>query len=680
MTDMQIWLCDLTYTQQTVAADTMPMAIGCIAEYTEKRLGLTTPIVLFKYPEDLIEALETGPLPQILGFSNYCWNLGLSSDIARAVKDVAPHTVIVFGGPNYPLPDEERVTFLLEHPEIDFYLAGEGEAAFADLVEALRINRFDTKTVKQSALPSIHCLDADGGGSFPPKRDRLVELDEIPSPYTSGRLDKFFDGKLMPLLQTNRGCPFSCTFCVEGDTYYSKIRKYSAERIRADVDYIGSHMHAIRSDRSRNDLFIADSNFGMYAGDIDTCQALRKTREDYQWPEYINVATGKNSKERVIEAAELLDGALRLSGSVQSLDANVLTNIRRKNISVEQLVELGLHSNRIGVNSYSEIILGLPGDSKVAHYDTIRQVIDAGFNIVLPWQLMLINGSELATRTHKQLYQMDVRYRILPRCFGSYPLFGKTINSAEIEEVCVANATLPFEDYLECRRLNLFVAIFYNDSIFSGLLKLFRLLDISIFDWILRVMEHSRQTSLEGVVTEFLQATRDELWSSRAELEAFCRDTETIQRYVRGELGRNNLYYFRTLAITQHIDTLKSMALNTALAMLQEADQDDAELRRFVGELLEYHALRIRDVFTEPDRALTGTFNFDLLRFDKDNTVTSYASVRADHPRTYHFTLNEQQRDLIRRNLIVHGSNSVGIARILSRVFVKKLYRQVEEV
>lgn len=678
MTDAQIWLCDLTYTQQTVAADTMPMAIGCIAEYTEKRLGLASTIELFKYPEELIKALEAGPLPRILGFSNYCWNLGLSCDMAHAVKEVAPRTVIVFGGPNYPVPDEERVDFLRDHPEIDFYIAGEGEAAFADLVEALRAADFDPARVKPLMLPSVHSLDASGNGLFPPKRDRLVELDEIPSPYTSGRLDKFFDGKLMPLLQTNRGCPFSCTFCVEGDSYYSKIRKYSAERIRADVDYIGRHMHAIRSDRSRNDLFIADSNFGMYAGDIDTCQALRQTRQDYQWPEYINVATGKNSKERVIEAAELLDGALRLSGSVQSLDANVLTNIRRKNISVEQLVELGLHSNRIGVNSYSEIILGLPGDSKEAHYDTIRQVIDAGFNIVLPWQLMLINGSELATRAQKRQFQMDVRYRVLPRCFGSYQLFGKTINSAEIEEVCVANATLPFEDYLECRRLNLFVAIFYNDSIFSGLLKLFRLLDIPIFDWILRVMEGSRQTGLDTVVTEFLQATRGELWSSRAELEAFCRDTETIQRYVRGELGRNNLYYFRTLAITQHIDTLKELASHTVLTMLSKAGQDDAELRRFVGELLEYHALRIRDVFTEPDRALTGEFHYDLMRFEKDGDVTSYASVRADQPRAYRFSLSEEQRDLIRRNLIVHGSDSVGIARILSRVFVKKLYRQVE--
>lgn len=680
MRDQQIWLCDLTYTQQTVAADTMPMAIGCIAEYTEKRLGLTSKISLFKYPEDLIKELEAGPIPRVLGFSNYCWNLSLSSEIAKAVKAAVPQTVIVFGGPNYPTIDEERQDFLAEHPEIDFYIAGEGEAAFADLIEALLANNFYVKAVKQLALPSVHCLDETGKGMFPAKRERMVELDEIPSPYTSGRLDKFFDGKLMPLLQTNRGCPFSCTFCVEGDSYYSKIRKYSSERVRTDVEYIGSHMHAVRSANSRNDLFIADSNFGMYPADIDTCQALRGTREAYRWPEYINVATGKNSKERVIEAAELLDGALRLSGSVQSLDANVLTNIRRKNISVDQLVELGLHSKRVGVNSYSEIILGLPGDSREAHYNTIRQIIDAGFNIVLPWQLMLINGSELATRSSKQQYQMDVRYRIFPRCFGGYQLFGKTINVAEIEEVCVANATLPFEDYLECRRLNLFVAIFYNDSIFSGLLKLFRSLKIPIFDWLLQLMENSRHTALDKLVTDFLQATKDELWTSRADLETFYRDTENIRRYVSGELGRNNLYYFRTLAITQQIDALKKLAKESAMAMLQQAGHDDQELERFIDELLEYHSMRIRDVFVDHDRELTGEFHYDFLTFEKDAEVTTFTDVRAENPHSYRFSLSDEQRDLIRRNLAVHGSDSVGIARILSRVFVKKLYRQVETV
>jgi hypothetical protein len=244
----------------------------------------------------------------------------------------------------------------------------------------------------------------------------------------------------------------------------------------------------------------------------------------------------------------------------------------------------------------------------------------------------------------------------------------------------VANATLPFQDYLECRRLNLFVAIFYNDSIFSGLLKLLRALKISIFDWILRLMEGSRHSSLDGVVSEFLQATQDELWNSRAELEAFCGETDNIRRYVSGELGRNNLYYFRTLAITQQIDALKKLARDAAMNMLREAGQLDPELEVFVDELLEYHSMRIRDVFTDHDRELTGKFHYDFLKFEKDAAVTALEEVRAVNPYSYRFSLNDEQRDLIKRNLAVHGSDSVGIARILSRVFVKKLYRQVETV
>jgi|LauGreDrversion4_2_1035121.scaffolds.fasta_scaffold00239_11 radical SAM superfamily enzyme YgiQ (UPF0313 family) len=674
----QIWLCDLTYTQQTVAADTIPMAIGCIAEYTEKHLGLTSKIPLFKYPEELIKQLENGPIPRILGFSNYVWNFSLSYEIAKFMKLMAPQMIIVFGGPNYPIQDEERQEFLAKHPDIDFYVVGEGEAAFANLVEALLENNFYVDAVKNLALPSIHCINSSGERFFTSKLERMVTLDEIPSPYTSGRLDKFFDGKLMPLIQTNRGCPFSCTFCVEGDEYYSKVRKFSTERVNADVEYIGNQMHLTRGPNARNDLFIADSNFGMYPGDIDTSKALRSTRQRYKWPEYINVATGKNKKERVIEAAELLEGALRLSGSVQSLDPKVLSNIRRDNISVEQLVDLGLHAKRVGVNSYSEIILGLPGDSKDAHFNTISQIIQAGFNIVLPWQLMLINGSELATKNSREKHQMDVRYRIFPRCFGSYQLFGKTFNIAEIEEVCVANSTLPFEDYLECRRLNLFVAIFYNDSIFSGLLKLFRSLKISIFDWILLLLEKSPYSSLDEIIQDFLEATRNELWLSRTDLENFYRSPENIQRYINGELGKNNLFYFRTLAITQHINTLKSLAKDSALVMLQKAGHNSPELDGFLEELLEYHSMRIRDVFVDSNSELIAKFHYDFLMFENDATVVDFSDVHSETPYVYHFSHSDEQKNLIRRNLAVHGSDSVGIARILSRVFVKKLYRDVE--
>ena len=325
--DPRIWLADLTYTQQTVAADVMPNAIGGIATFTESRLQLGHPIRLFKYPEKLVEALECETAPDIIGFSNYVWNFALSYGFARVIKELHPGTIVIFGGPNYPTDESEQEIFLREHDQIDFYIIKEGELAFSRIVERLVTSGGDVEAVQRESIPSAHSAPPGREACLAQKTERISDLSQIPSPYILGKLDEFFDGTLLPIVQTNRGCPFSCTFCVEGVTYYNKVYANSQQKIDAELELIGQRMHALQESGGRNDLFIADSNFGMYKQDLDTCRTLSLTQERYGWPEYINVATGKNKKERVLEASTILGGALRLSGSVQSLDKEVLENI-----------------------------------------------------------------------------------------------------------------------------------------------------------------------------------------------------------------------------------------------------------------------------------------------------------------------------------------------------------------
>src|SRR5205085_5217891 len=108
----------------------------------------------------------------------------------------------------------------------------EGEVGFSQLLARLIENGMDAKKVKAgSELPSVHWLRSDGPAALPHEVARLQDLTVIPSPYISGKLDEFFDGHLIPILQTNRGCPFSCTFCVEGLSYYNKVFRNSSEKI-----------------------------------------------------------------------------------------------------------------------------------------------------------------------------------------------------------------------------------------------------------------------------------------------------------------------------------------------------------------------------------------------------------------------------------------------------------------
>lgn len=671
-TDFSVWLADLTYTQQTIAADVIPNAIGGIATYAETRLALPEPIRLFKYPEKLAAALAGGA-PAVIGFSNYVWNFSLSCAFARLIKARFPRTVTVFGGPNYPVDAGEQRALLSAHPEIDLYIVKEGEVAFAELLLALSGGNLEA--VKALGLGSVHAIEPDGTFHATATLARLQDLTEIPSPYVAGRLDEFFDGLLLPIVQTNRGCPFSCTFCVEGVGYYNKVRRNSAEKVRAELDYIGAKMQKVREAGGRNDLFIADSNFAMYREDIDTCHELARTREVYGWPEYINVATGKNQKERVLNAARLVEGAMRLSGSVQSLDPAVLENIKRANISAEGLMDVALSADEIGANSYSEIILGLPGESKESHWQTVHTIMDAGFKNIYLFQLMLLPGTDMATPESRAKFGMQSRFRVLPRCYGHFEVLSERLVAAEIEEICVASDSLGFEDYLICRRLHLIITIFYNDGAFATLVTLLCALGVSPFRWMELIAE---TPGLKALFESFEKATRDELWESRESLEAFIQQPGIVERFIDGEIGNNLLFTYKTKALTAHVDELAALARQSIHACLAEAGKDDDEVLAFIDDALAYHVNRMSGIFHDRDRDWRAVLEYDIPAFERQpGTIAEY---RLDRPRQYDFVMDDGVRELVERYLAIYGDSTVGIGRIMSKVYVSKLFRHAEPV
>ncbi len=674
--DARVWLADLTHTQQLITSDVMPSAIGGIATFTETQIQLASNIRLFKYPEKLAQALEK-ELPDVMGFSNYIWNFRLSYKFASVIKRLNPKAVIVFGGPNYPTVPEEQEEFLRRFPLIDFYVIKEGELAFSQLLNHLIANGRDAVAVKAgSEVPSVHWLRPDGSPTLSPAAVRLKDLTVIPSPYATGRLDEFFDGSLIPILQTNRGCPFTCTFCVEGVSYYNKVYRNSYEKIASEIDYIGRKMSEERARGWRRDLYISDSNFGMYKEDLDICRALAASMQKHGWPEYINTTTGKNNKERVLEAAELLKGALRLSGSVQSLDPEVLKNIKRSNISEQQILELAIKSSELKANSYSEIILGLPGDSKRAHFDSVRTIVNAGFNNVLTWQLMLLPGSELCTRESRKQYDMVTQYRVLPRCYGHFTVRGEPIVASEIEEVCVANSTLSFEDYQACRRLHLMISIFYNDTILAPLVKLLKMLGISPFRWMEVMANYPVTGRLKEVSDSFERQTREELWDDFDQLAEFADRKENVIRYINGEIGNNVLFIHRSMALVHYTKELADFAGKTARVVLQEAGKLTPGLEDFIEDALTYMVCRLQGVFFNREVPVHAILRYDLLAFEnalKPESIASYAHVS---PKEYKFILDASQENVIARYLRIYGSTLIGVSRILMKLYVSKLFRR----
>jgi radical SAM superfamily enzyme YgiQ (UPF0313 family) len=671
--DAKVWLADLTHTQQVVACDVMPAAVGGIATFAEARIDLPGPIRLFKYPEKLAEALEQ-ELPDVIGFSNYCWNYRLSYKFAEVIRKLSPRTVIVFGGPNYSVLDDERIEFLRRAPAIDFYVIKEGEVAFANLLEALA-NGLDAAAIKAGPdMGSIHWLRPDGTAALPAELPRIRDLAQIPSPYLSGHLDEFFDGRLQPLLQTNRGCPFSCTFCVEGLSYYTKVHRSTGEKVAAEIDYIGRKMVGVCAAGGRNELHIADSNFGMFKEDLDTCRAISKAMDDHGWPQLISVSTGKNQKERLLDAGKLVRGAMRVSGSVQSLDKDVLTKIKRSNISEDQILDLALRASEIGTKSFSEIILALPGDSRSAHFGTLRTVIDAGIDFIRTWQLMILNGSELAVERSRGVHKLVTKFRVLPRCYGHFTVRGHPVIAAEIEEVCIAHETMSFEDYLDCRRMHLVISIFYNNSILTSAVRLLKMLGVSPFRWLERMVDTPAQGRLQEVFDSFEQHTRGELWDDLDALVQFADRPENIRRYVDGEIGVNVLFMHTTMAISDYSAELAEFAGEALCGVLDEAGKRTPETDAFVADIVTHFKHRIQNVFFEHDMPLRARLAHDISAFEATEMPLSIAEFAHREPVEYLFVLDEVQKEYISSRLKIYRNN-LGDSRVMGRHHATKLFR-----
>ena len=667
----EVWLCDLTHTQQTIASNSVPLGIGLISAYAKKRFGDLLEIRLFKYPEKLLEEILAKP-PQVIGFSNYVWNLDLSCSLSCHLKKLNPSAVVIFGGPNYPLDIQLQGEFLKKRDMIDFYIYREGEQAFCDLLSALIDNNFNIEETKKSSLDNCHYLM--NGSLVAQNNHKRMELDDIPSAYTTGILDEFFDGKLMPLIHTNRGCPFSCTFCTESDPYFDKISFRNPESFKADLEYV-ARMH-----QGNKNIDITDSNFGMYKNDLIIAQAIAAVKGKYDFPDYIHVATGKTNKERVLEVAKITGGLFRLSASVQSTDPVVLTNIKRKNISISTIVELASKAAKIGSNTYAEIILALPGDTKEAHFKSIEYVINHNLNYIRCYTLMMLKGTELDSAETIAKFGLVTKYRVIPRCYGLYESGGDKLFFVETEKVCVANNTLSFEDYLECRLFALTIEIFYNDGILSELLLFLSQYEIKPFEFLQKI--HERRHELPEVLSElykqFRQETMDELWDSEAELLSFAKNEATIQKYVEGEYGSNLIFKYKAIAFVKLMDAIHDIAFSVANDLIISKKIDDRQtILDFLHELKTYSLLKKRDLL-KTDLMYKNTFKYDLLSGETYNFEINPGDFKKEKGVEVCFRHSEQQKEIINGNLEEYGETIVGIGRILSRIHVKKMYRKTD--
>jgi len=533
----KIFLADLTYVNKgkewTIVP--FPLNIAFIAAYTQKLFPDTFDIRLFKEPEKFLEAI-TNEKPDIVGFSNYIWNKNLALKFAKHLKELHPNCITIMGGPNYNFAELDWVEkFMRDNLQIDFHVEGEGEIKFANIVDACLKNEFIPSKVKLSKPAGACFIEPGTDRCVIDTIPRLGDLNEVPSPYQTGLLDEFLaDPIYCPIIETNRGCPYVCTFCQWGDLGKSDMIIFSQERVVKELEYI------VKNNVSKTSyLYIADANFGLFPRDIELAKLIRNFKDTQGFPKNVYLYFAKNSTESVVAIAEILKDMTNFNLSRQTQNPKVLKIIKRGNISIETFNRLAALGKSLGVSTFVELIYTLPGESKESFYKGVREILKQNVDGLHFFPSMLTDGAEMSTNASRRQYGIKGEWRFIDGCAGSYG----PINSMELEEIITSTNVMTRDDHMEVRLFHFIENWLVDSKIYKEIEVLLggvELIDL-IFD--LTASYQSAPTPFRKLVEDFLRTSKAEFMLEPP--KEFTK--EQIQSSVDKSIKLNPLYQAKLL-------------------------------------------------------------------------------------------------------------------------------------
>ena len=435
--------------------------------------------------------------PSVAGFSLSMWNEQLNLVVAAEVKRRWPDCLIVFGGPHVPQHPQE---YFKQYPFVDVAVRAEGEEAMSKiLLRNLESRNFE-------GLTGVSWRNADGVcirnevNSHQPK-----DLDMYPSPYLEGLFDDIMREasaagvSMQAIIETNRGCPFPCSFCYWGQGGLSrKYRFHGIERVFKEIEWAAQHK--IRY------LFNADSNFGMHKRDEEIAQLLIDTKKKYGFPEKFRTCFGKNADERIFMIASKLHDADLEKGitlAIQSNTPEVLKNINRQNIKMEAYRFLQTKFNERGVPVYTELILGLPGENMETWKAGIENLLQAGLkNQLFVYLCQVFPNTEMHDPEYQKRFGIQTHRIELNEIHGAIRTEDLT---TEYEDIIIKTDAMTTEMWKKMVMLSWMTMVFHSLKIgFFAMLYVVKRHGQSYVDFINYACEYEKGSLLQREKREFM--------------------------------------------------------------------------------------------------------------------------------------------------------------------------------
>ncbi|MHA1278282.1 MAG: B12-binding domain-containing radical SAM protein [Candidatus Helarchaeota archaeon] len=325
----------------------------------------------------------------------------LNSDLLtlNAAKVCGAKTVIFGYAPT--LKDKEIIQNNLS---IDFAIRGEPEKTFKELLgSSLHLKSIKGLTYRENGLIKQN-----------PNRPFINNLDELPFPAHHLIRTELYrvptTREIFATIQTSRGCPQRCTFCLSHLLNGFKVRKRTVGNVIEEIKFLVQRLH-IHNFFFRADNFTFDKKWV-----LKLCREIRKNRLNITW--FCNSRVDSIDKEMLFAMKQA--GCQLITFGVESGNPQILNYIK-KGITKDQAKKTIALTKKMGILTGAFYILGLPGETIQSIYDTIQFSIEVDSDGVEFIPFIPFSGTEALNQTPSsldpQLIQKLVRYALIKYYF-----------------------------------------------------------------------------------------------------------------------------------------------------------------------------------------------------------------------------------------------------------------------
>lgn len=374
--------------------------------------------------------------PDFIGFSVYIWNIEIVKNLSTLIRKSLPNTLILYGGPEVSFDPENYLNKGLA----DFIIYSEGEESFHLLIDALSNNRLLTD------VPNLVFLDNNNVVKTP---NILPDLNKV----KLATLDVLDYEKRIVYLESSRGCPYRCSYCVASTS--NTLRMFPLSYI---LDILKTLMEKkVKTVKFLDRTFNADTLYLLTILDFIEKNNICTTFQ-------FEIVVDRLTEDLITKIGSYKKSSLRFEVGIQSTNDLVNKSIRR-----HQNMDL-LKKNVLLLNNYPHITLhvdliaGLPYEDLNSFRNSFNETFALFSEELQLGFLKFLKGTHLMTMIdeHEYIYDSKPPYEIIQN---------KYISKAELEEIHKVASTL--EKFYNSGRFNNFWEYIKENNIIDNYYKFF---------------------------------------------------------------------------------------------------------------------------------------------------------------------------------------------------------------